>query len=163
MFSEINMKDIPEAIEATKEVPEQQKQPTNDFDFMSRLMDLNKNSNPSSANANSNKSGAEKNFLDRLMDIFFKRSNENEDENEEEENNEEDDGESREKRSELENNHGKDFGSLLYLGKRLGAVSETNRHRANLDYANMYHSNSNNNNQKSVFNLLTYYNYYLSE
>lgn len=138
MFSEINMKDIPEAIEASGKVV-----PTNDFDFMSRLMDLNKsNTNPS------HKSVGEKNFLDRLMDIFFKRSNENdENEDEEEEEDEADEGESREKRNEPENNHSKDFGSLLYLGKRLGAVSDTNRHRANLNYANMYHSNQN---QKSV-------------
>jgi hypothetical protein len=73
-----------------------------DGSFMSRLMDLNK-----SSKSKSNKEETRNNFLEKLMDIFFKRSEE--------------------KRGEFEN---KDFGSLLYLGKRFGC------HKFN--YADMY-------------------------
>ena len=114
-FNEISMKDIPEKIPpplSTTTPPAIAT--TDDSSFMSRLMDLNSKSQKTS------KSSVDRNFLDKLMDIFFKRFV-----------NENDDVET--KRSELEN---KDFGSLLYLGKRFGRGSGQR-----FNYADMYNGN----------------------
>ena len=100
-FNEISMKDIPEKVPLPPSSPSQTNA-DDDGSFMSRLMDLNK-----SSKSKSNKEEARNNFLEKLMDIFFKRSEE--------------------KRGEFEN---KDFGSLLYLGKRFVG------HKFN--YADMY-------------------------
>jgi hypothetical protein len=111
-FNEISMKDIPEKVPLSPSLANTY----DDGSFMSRLMDLNKISK-----SKSNTEETRNNFLEKLIDIFFKRSEE--------------------KRGEFEN---KDFGSLLYLGKRSGG------HKFN--YADMYNGNKQQQQQQQPIN-----------